>query len=73
MLEGRGRLSDFEFRGHINMADSKACLWSCCKGLFLKRKFEIIEEVERQPTKQRKMIAEEFKISRSQCLMHCQI
>ena len=26
MLEGRGRVPDFEFRGHINMADSKACL-----------------------------------------------
>ena len=32
MLEGRGMVSDFEFRGHINMADSKACR----KGLSLK-------------------------------------
>ena len=63
MLEGQGRVSDFEFRGHINMADSKACR----KGLFLKRKIEINQEVERHLTKQRKMIAEELKISRSHC------
>ena len=56
MLEGRGRVSDFEFRGHINMADSKAC----CKGLSQTCNIEIIQEVERHPTKQRKMIAEEF-------------
>ena len=61
MLEGRGRVSDFDVRGHINMADSKACL----KGLSLKRKLEIIQKVERHPTKQRKMIAEEFNIAPS--------
>ena len=38
-------MSDFEFIGHINMADSKACR----KGLSLKRKIEIIQEVERHP------------------------
>ena len=69
MLEGRGKVSDFEVRGHINTADSKAC----CKGLSLKHKIEIIQEVEKHPTKQRKMIAQEFKISRSHCLMHYQI
>ena len=61
MLEGRGRVPDFEFRGHINMADSKACR----KGLSLKRKIEIIQEVGRHPTKQRKIIAEEFNIAPS--------
>ena len=25
LIEGRGRVPDFEFRGHINMADSNAC------------------------------------------------
>ena len=34
MLEGRGRVPDFEVRDHINMTDSKACR----KGLSLKRK-----------------------------------
>ena len=43
------------------MADSKACR----KGLSLKRKTEIIQEVERHPTKQRKIIAEEFNIAPS--------
>ena len=47
-------MSDFEFIGHINMADSKTCR----KGLSLKRKIEITQEVERHPTKQRKIIAE---------------
>ena len=61
MLEGRGRVPDFEFRGHINMADSKACR----KGPSLKRKIEIIQEVERHPTKLRKIIAEEFNIAPS--------
>ena len=61
ILEGRGRVPDFEFRGHINMADSKVCR----KGLSLKRKIEIIQEAERHPTKQRKIIAEEFNIAPS--------
>ena len=43
------------------MADSKAC----SKGLPLKRKIEIIQEVERHQTKQRKIIAEEFNIAPS--------
>ena len=59
MLEGWGRVSDFEFIGHIDMADSKACR----KGLSLKRKIEIFQEVERCPTKQRKIIAEDFNIA----------
>ena len=59
MLEGPS--VDFEFRGHINMADSKACR----KSLSLKCKIEIIQEVERHPTKQRKIIAEEFNIAPS--------
>ena len=41
MLEGRGSVSGFEVRVHINTADSKACR----KGLSLKRKIEIIQEV----------------------------
>ena len=43
------------------MADSKACR----KGLSLKCKIEIIQEVERHPAKQRKIIAEEFNIAPS--------
>ena len=54
-------MPDFEFRGDINMADSKACR----KGLLLMRKIEIIQEVERHPTKQRKIIADEFNIAPS--------
>ena len=49
MLDGRGRVPDFDFRGHINMADSEACR----KGLSLKHKIEI---------KQRKIIAGKFNI-----------
>ena len=45
-------MSDFEFIDHINMADSKVC-----------HKIEIIQEVERHPTKQWSITAEEFNIA----------
>ena len=56
-------MSDFELIGHINMTDSNSK--ACRKGLSLKLKIEIIQEVERHPTKQRKIIAEEFSIAPS--------
>lgn len=54
-----GRVSNFDFIGFFIMEFARR------KGLPLKRKIEIYQEAEKNPTKQKKTIAEEYKIAPS--------